>query len=636
MCGITGFASAGRGGAVPGEDVLRRMCDTIAHRGPDDEGLLCDGRVGLGMRRLSVIDIEGGAQPIANEDGSVVTVFNGEIYNFRELRSELEAAGHVFRTHTDTEVIVHGYEQWGDDFLARLNGMFAIAVYDRRNARLLLARDPVGIKPLYYAWTPDCLVWGSEIKALLASGRVARDLDLDALGQFIAWEYCPGEMTLLKSVKKLLPGRVLSLDLATGRRDIRRYWHLPEPGDADGRDDAYWLDRVDDALRTAVRRQLVSDVPLGAFLSGGVDSSLITAAMGDAVTFSIGFEDPTYNELEHSTRVARHLGVRHVTEIIDADALDLFDHLMHFMDDPIGDSSIFPTYLVSRLARQHVTVSLSGDGGDELFGGYETYLAQGMARRYDALPRVVRKGVIELAIGLLRPTRAKKGLVNKAIRFVEGVQQDQRAGHARWRLFMSDALKLRIFTPEALAEMSLPITAHIEELFSTTRNREPLAQSLYVDTFSYLADNILTKLDRMSMAVSLESRVPFLDREIVEIAFQVPDHLKIRNGISKWILKQIAERYVPSTAVYRPKEGFSVPLKHWLSEGYRGLLDELLDAQRIQAEGIFNHAEVQRLKHEHLSGRRNHSHQLWTIMMFQAWQDRWLSPATAAPTETST
>jgi asparagine synthase (glutamine-hydrolysing) len=624
MCGIAGFARAGQGGAVPGEDVLRRMCDTIAHRGPDDEGLMCDGRVGLGMRRLSVIDIEGGAQPIANEDGSVVTVFNGEIYNFRELRSELEAAGHVFRTHTDTEVIVHGYEQWGDEFLARLNGMFAIAVYDRRNARLLLARDPIGIKPLYYAWTPDCLVWGSEIKALLASGRVARDLDLDALGQFIAWEYCPGEMTLLKSVRKLLPGRVLSLDLATGRREIRRYWHLPEPGDADGRDDAYWLDRVDDALRTAVRRQLVSDVPLGAFLSGGVDSSLITAAMGDAITFSIGFEDPTYNELEHSTRVARHLGVRHVTEIIDADALDLFDHLMHFMDDPIGDSSIFPTYLVSRLARQHVTVSLSGDGGDELFGGYETYLATGVARRYDALPRVLRKGLVEPAVGLLRPTRAKKGLVNKALRFVEGVQHDPAMGHARWRLFLAEQLKSRLFTPDSLAVMETPLGAHVAELFEEARGRAPLARSLYVDLFSYLPDNILTKVDRMSMAVSLESRVPFLDNEIVALAFEVPDRLKVRDGVSKWILKRVAERHIPRETAYRPKEGFSVPLKHWISGAYRGLMDELLSAERIRREGIFEATEVERLRNEHLSGRRNHAHQLWGIMMFQAWQDRWL------------
>jgi asparagine synthase (glutamine-hydrolysing) len=624
VCGITGFATAGGGRPVPGEAVLRRMCDAIVHRGPDDDGMLRDERVGLGMRRLSIIDLSGGKQPIANEDGSVVTVFNGEIYNFRELRAQLEAAGHVFRTHSDTEVIVHGYEEWGDDFVTRLNGMFGIALYDMRNGRLLLARDHVGIKPLYYAWTQDALVWGSEIKSLLASGLVPRDLDMDALGQFMAWEYCPGESTLLKSVRKLLPGRLLTLDLATGRHEIRRYWQLPEAADPDGHDDAWWLERVDEALRAAVRRQLVSDVPLGAFLSGGVDSSLITAAMGEAVTFSIGFEDPTYNELKHSTSVAHHLGVQHITEVIRADALELFDHLMHFMDDPIGDSSIFPTYLVSRLARRHVTVSLSGDGGDELFGGYETYLASGMARRYDALPRVLRKGFIEPAVGLLRPTRAKKGLVNKAMRFVEGVQHDPGIGHARWRLFLTEQLQSRLFTPGARAEMITPLGAHIEQLFEEARDRGPLAQSLYVDLFSYLPDDILTKVDRMSMAVSLESRVPYLDKEIVELAFQVPDRLKIRDGTSKWILKKIAERYIPKAAVYRPKEGFSVPLKHWIADAYRGLMDELLSAERIRREGIFEWPEVERLRNEHLSGRRNHAHQLWAIMMFQAWQDRWL------------
>jgi asparagine synthase (glutamine-hydrolysing) len=627
MCGIAGFASAGAGRPIPPAAVLRQMCDAIVHRGPDDEGFLHDGLVGLGMRRLAVIDPAGGKQPMASADGRIVVVFNGEIYNFRDLRRELEAQGHVFRTHSDTEVIVIGYEAWGGDVLSRLNGMFAIALYDRREQRLLLARDPVGIKPLYYAWTPGGLVWGSEIKALLASGLVDRTLDLDALGQFIAWEYCPGETTLLKSVRQLLPGRLLLFDLSSGQHELRRFWRLPPPEDTAGRDDDWWLDQVDEALRAAVRRQLVSDVPLGAFLSGGVDSSLITAAMGEAVTFSIGFEDPSYNELAHSRHVAEHLGVRHVTEIIRADALDLFDHLMGFMDDPIGDSSIFPTYLVSRLARRHVTVSLSGDGGDELFGGYETYLASGFARRYDALPRVLRKRLIEPAIQLLRPARAKKGLVNKALRFIEGVQHDPVIGHARWRLFLTGQQQARLFTAGALAEMITPPGAHIEQLFGEAQDRGPLAQSLYVDLFSYLPDDILAKVDRMSMAVSLESRVPYLDKEMVELAFRVPDHLKIRNGTSKWILKRIAERYIPKRAVYRPKEGFSVPLKHWISEGYRGLMDELLSSERVRRDGIFEWPEIARLKSEHLAGRRNHAHQLWAIMMFQAWQDRWLRHA---------
>jgi asparagine synthase (glutamine-hydrolysing) len=623
MCGIAGFATSGGSKPVPDKHALKRMCDSIVHRGPDDEGMFHDGNVGLGVRRLAVIDLAGGKQPVANETGAVVTVFNGEIYNFRELRSELSAAGHVFRSRSDTEVIVHAYEQWGDDFVARLNGMFAIALYDIAERRLLLLRDHVGIKPLYYALARDCLVWGSEIKALLASGVVDRELDADALRQFIAWEYCPGETTLLQAVRKLLPGYILVHDLGTGRTATRRYWQVPA-AQGDRRDDRYWIERVDETLSTAVRRQLVSDVPLGAFLSGGVDSSLVTAAMTDPLTFSIGFEDPSYNELQHSKSVAAHLGVRHITETITADALELFDGLMNFMDDPIGDSSIFPTYLLSRLARRHVTVSLSGDGGDELFGGYEAYLALGMARRYDRLPRLLRKGFLEPAIGLLKPAAAKKGLVNKALRFVEGARHDPGLGHARWRIFLNETLKSRLFTADADAKMPTPVGEHIEQLFRECGNMEPLAQCLYVDLRSYLPDNILTKVDRMSMAVSLEARVPFLDREMVELAFQVPDRLKIRDGVTKWILKRIAECYIPRQAVYRPKEGFSVPLKHWIADSHRDLTEELLSERRIRQDGILHWPEVRRLKEEHVAGRRNHSHQLWALMVFQAWQDRWL------------
>jgi asparagine synthase (glutamine-hydrolysing) len=630
VCGITGFAVSGEGGRIPDAAVLRAMCDTLIHRGPDGEGTHWDPRVGLGMRRLSIIDLAGGGQPIANEDGTVLTVYNGEIYNYRELRAELTAAGHRFRTQSDTEVIVHAYEEWGDEFLARLNGMFGLAVYDRRQGRLLLARDHVGIKPLYYAWTRDCLVWGSEIKALLASGVVERALDLDALGQFVAWEYCPGESTLFRGVRKLLPGRCLTLELATGRYRVRRYWVPPSPAEPDALTDAEWIDRVDEALRAAVKRQMVSDVPIGAFLSGGVDSSLIVNAMGDATTFSIGYEDPSYNELDHARRVAERLGVRLVSETIRPDALELFGHLMHFMDDPIGDSSLFSTYLVARLARRQVTVSLSGDGGDELFAGYETHLASAMAARYQTVPQRVRSGLIEPAVGLLRPTPAKKGLVNKALRFIEGARQDTGLGHARWRVFLDDPGRDRLFTRDARAEMPTPVGEHVTRLVQEAGDRDSLAKGLYVDLMSYLPDDILTKVDRMSMAVSLESRVPFLDREFVELACRVPDRLKIRDGTSKWILKRVAERYIPREVARRPKEGFSVPLKQWLAGAYRELVDELLAESRIRREGLFEWDEIARLRKEHFAGRRNHSHQLWAVMMFQSWQDRWLNGGTPA------
>lgn len=624
MCGITGFAAMGSDRRVPDERVLAQMRGTLYHRGPDGSGAYCDERVGLAMQRLAIIDVAGGQQPIANEDGTILTVFNGEIYNYRELRRELVSAGHRFRTHSDTEVIVHGYEEWGEDFVTRLNGMFAIALYDRRAGKLVLARDHVGIKPLYYAFTRDCLVWGSEIKALLASGLINRDLDIDALGQFMAWEYCPGETTLLRTVRKLLPGHLLVLDLQTAHRAIRRYWSPPLAEEGDRLDDADWIEQVDEALRSAVRRQLVSDVPLGAFLSGGVDSSLITAAMGDALTFSIGFEEDSYNELPYSRLVAEHLGVRHESEIVHPDVLQLFSQLMNFMDDPVADSSIFSTYLVASLARRHVVVALSGDGGDELFAGYEGYQASRLADRYRLVPRALRRFGIEPLIDSLRPTRAKKGLINKAQRFIEGIRHDEAIGHARWRLFLADAARGQLFTGDTLAAMPTPAGDHIEALFGEATARTPLARSLYVDTLSYLPDDILTKVDRMSMAVSLESRVPFLDLEVMELAFRIPDRLKMRDADSKWILRRVAERHLPAAIANRRKEGFSVPLKNWLSGAYRGLLAQLLDPRRIREEGIFELQAVEKLKREHLSGRRNHSHVLWSLMMFQAWQDQWL------------
>jgi asparagine synthase (glutamine-hydrolysing) len=418
MCGIAGIV-AWRGSA-PSRDALVRMCDALAHRGPDDAGYLVDGSVALGMRRLSIIDLVGGHQPIFNEDGTVAVVFNGEIYNYRELRTDLESKGHRFSTASDTEVVVHLWEQEGIDFPRRLNGMFAIALFDRARRRLVLVRDHVGIKPLYYALTADELIFGSEIKAVLASERVPRRLNVDSLAQFLSWEYVPGAQTLLLDIRRLEPARTLEIDLDTGKSTVRRFWNPLAPIGATSSTtytDAEWEDATDEVIRHAVRRQLVSDVPLGAFLSGGVDSSTVVAAMGEAETFSIGFDDPSYNETQWSRRVADHLGVHHHIEIIRPDALELFEQLMYFMDDPIGDFSIFPTYLVSKLARKHVKVVLSGDGGDELFGGYETFLAQEKLRSWQRVPAWLISGVLEPAIDALPPTAAKKGLINKARRF---------------------------------------------------------------------------------------------------------------------------------------------------------------------------------------------------------------------------
>jgi asparagine synthase (glutamine-hydrolysing) len=622
MCGIAGIVSL-RGTPASQAD-LARMCDAMTHRGPDDAGYLVDGPVALGVRRLSIIDVAGGHQPIFNEDESVAVVYNGEIYNFRELRRWLESCGHRFRTASDTEVIVHLWEQVGMEFPRHLNGMFAIALYDRGRQEIVLARDHVGIKPLYYALDSSGLVFGSEVKVLLGSGRVARRLDIDGLAQFLSWEYVPGAGTLLQDIRRLEAGRMLVVDLASGDSRIERYWDLLEEiGSSPLRSDAEWEGEVTAAIERAVGRQLVSDVPLGAFLSGGVDSSLVVAAMGKAQTFSIGFEDPSYDETRWSRRVAAHLGVSHEIEIIRPQALELFERLMHFMDDPIGDFSIFPTYLVSQLAARRVKVVLSGDGGDELFGGYESFRAEEHYRAWMRLPGWLRHGLVEPVIDALPPTSAKKGLVNKARRFIEGARLQPAWGHARWRVFCDEALRARLFTEDARRALVTPVGAHVLALRERARDRDRRDQGLYVDFSSYLVDNCLAKVDRMSMACSIEARVPLLDRELVELAFRVPPDLKYDRQQSKILLKRIAARRLPRDCVYRPKEGFSIPIKNWLREEFRGLVEHHLDPARLRAQGLFEPAVVQRLWQEHMANRANHSHILWSLLVFQQWRDRW-------------
>ena len=624
MCGIAGVAAiAGR----PSIDMarLRGMTDSLLHRGPDETGNeICEG-IALGMRRLSIIDLEGGSQPLYNEDRSIRVVFNGEIYNHRELRRGLEARGHRFLTHTDGEVIPHLVEELGPRFPTVLNGMFAIAVHDLRSRRVTLVRDHFGIKPLYYALVDGRLVFGSEVKALLASGIVPRDLDLDALGEFLSWEYVPAPRTLLRGVRKLLPGGMLELDLTSGRPQESAWWEPPASNGTAGlpASSREWEEAIDAKIREAVQRQLISDVPLGAFLSGGVDSSLVVAAMGAARTYSIGFDDPTYDETGYSRQVAAHLGVSHTIEVIRPDATALFSQLMWYMDDPIADFSIFPTYLVSQVARRDVKVALSGDGGDELFGGYETYAAQSAERLWNRVPGAARQKAARLFTARIRPTAGKKGLVNTALRFLEGADHDPRLGHARWRLFVGEALRQELFTPETLAAMPTALGDHVLRLADEAGQRGEVDRALYVDLRSYLADNCLVKVDRMAMACSLEVRVPLLDPELVALAFRLPEQFKVAGRRTKVLLKQLAARHVPRQCVYRPKQGFSVPMKHWLGHDFRPLMDELLAPDRLRREGVFRADTVERLKAEHARQEQNHSHVLWALVVFQDWRVRW-------------
>jgi asparagine synthase (glutamine-hydrolysing) len=625
MCGIAGVVSlTPRIRLRP--DQLRAMCDRIRHRGPDDYGWQIDGAVALGMRRLAIIDPVGGQQPVYNEDRSIRVVFNGEIYNYRDLRRTLEAKGHRFRSNADTEVIPHLWEEYGPDFVQRLNGMFAIALHDERANRFVLVRDHLGIKPVFYALDDERLVFGSEIKALLASGLVERELDVDALGEFIGWEYVPAPRTLFRDVRKLEPGHLLEFNLATGIARCHCYWDVPlapakEP--QEGLTDAGWAELVDATIGRAVKAQLISDVPLGAFLSGGVDSSIVAAHMGSGQAFSIGFDDPSYNELPWAQRVAHHLGMPLDFEIIAPRAVEPFSSLMDVMDDPIGDFSIFPTYLISRHAREHITVALSGDGGDELFGGYETFLAEGRAQLWQRLPVSVRRSILEPIIARLPPTSQKKGMINKARRFVEGLKHDPGLMHTRWRLFVGEVLRQQLFTPAALAAMPTEVGAHIRRYAKQAIACDEVDRMLYVELKTYLVDNCLVKVDRMSMAASLEARVPLLDKELVELAFRVPSRLKVTRRETKALLKQIAAQRVPADCVYRPKEGFSIPIKQWLKAELRPIMEELLAERHLAGDGLFKPQVVARLKAEHLAGRANHSHVLWALIVFQDWRRRW-------------
>jgi asparagine synthase (glutamine-hydrolysing) len=418
---------------------------------------------------------------------------------------------------------------------------------------------------------------------------------------------------------------MVEFDLTRGALSESVWWQLPSSPDGAGSpaSEREWEAAVDAQLREAVQRQLISDVPLGAFLSGGVDSSLVVAAMGGAQTYSIGFDDSTYDESGWSRRVARHLGVNHTVEVIRPDAMALFTGLMRYMDDPIADVSIFPTYLVSQLARRDVKVALSGDGGDEVFGGYETYAAQSAARLWDRVPGSVREKAARLVTARIRPTASKKGLVNTALRFLEGAGHDRRLGHARWRLFVGEGLRQELFTPEALAAMPTSVGDHVLRLADEAATRGNVDRALYVDLRSYLADNCLAKVDRMAMACSLEVRVPLLDPDLVALAFRLPERLKVAGRETKVLLKQLAARHVPPECVYRRKQGFSVPMKHWLNQEFRPLVDELLASDRIRQEGIFRVDTVERLKAEHARREQNHSHVLWALLVFQDWRARW-------------
>jgi len=620
MCGICGVVSF-QPNSPADRSILLQMNASLQHRGPDDEGYYEDDQVSLAMRRLSIIDLHTGQQPISNESGDVWVVYNGEIYNFQKVRTALEQRGHIFKTQTDTEIIVHAYEEYGDKCVTHFNGMFAIALWDARERRLFLARDRMGIKPLYYSWNANKLVFGSELKALIRHPDVPRQVDLSALDLFLTLEYIPAPRTIYEGVFKLLPGHLLVVE--KGKLKVTQYWDVPYQPITQS--EAECEEILSGLIKESVRLRLISDVPLGAFLSGGIDSSIIVGYMSQSAsepvrTFSIGFEDDTYNELPYAAVVAKHFGTKHHVEVLKSDYTDLTEQLVAHFDEPFADTSIFPTYLVSKIASHEVKVVLSGDGGDELFAGYDTYLAEKLNRYYGYLPRPLRQQVLPRIAGWLPPQPAKKGIINKVKRMVEGGALDASLQHARWMMFLSSSEKDSLYRSDLRATLDDHLTTDFfHDYFEKAHCFDRLAQQQYVDVKTYLADDILTKVDRMSMAVSIEARVPLLDYHIVEFALNLPAYMKLRGARTKSILRQAVKNMVPQLVLEKPKEGFSIPMKNWLCTSLKPMMLDLLSKAALQRQGYFDHQVVAEWIQEHLEGRVNHSHRLWALMVFEMW-----------------
>jgi asparagine synthase (glutamine-hydrolysing) len=627
MCGIAGIIGAEQNYMADASDV-HAMCQTIVHRGPDDEGIYARGCAALGMRRLSIIDLSTGHQPIHNEDGSIWVVFNGEIYNFQELRRQLQSRGHRFYTHADTEVIVHLYEDAGAACVEKLRGMFAFAIWDEHRQRLLLARDRFGKKPLYYALSKERLLFGSEIKAILAVAPELGQVDPEGVLNFFYFGYIPDPLTAFTRIRKLPPGHLL--EFAAGQVQVAKYWELPPYGVYEPSCEQECLEEMEKRLGEAVRIRLISDVPLGALLSGGVDSSTVVALMARASsrqvkTFSIGFSKADFNEAQHAQVVARHFGTEHHELFVEPQIEETVQLLTHALEEPFGDSSMVPTYHVCRLARQHVTVALAGDGGDELFAGYERYKKY-LRRRW---LRVFPPGTDELYRKQIHPRiptewRGGRFLYNLSLPFCERYLDEISV--------LPVALRERsVFSKDFLywaARQPSPYNL-FRSYVDSSPTADPLSMVQYLDAKTYLPGDILTKVDRMSMAASLEVRAPFLDHVFAEWAVQLSPRWKMRCGELKYILKKLAERVgVPRQVLYRRKQGFSLPLVHWLRQHPSpALLDILLEPKTIQ-RGYLSQEGLRCRIREHRRGLRDRSWEIWHLLIFELWHRNFLESVT--------
>ncbi len=619
MCGICGIFEFDRQEPFP-DALIRRMSNTIVHRGPDDEGIYSGEGVGFGFRRLSIIDVGGGHQPISNEDGSLWVMLNGEIYNYPELRRELESQGHCLSTRSDTETIVHLYEEYGEKCFERLRGMFAIALWDSRKRRLLLARDRVGKKPLYFAADGQRIVFGSELKALLAAGNLSRQVDPEALSDYFSFGYIPAPKTIYRAVRKLLPGHYL---VASGM-ELREvcYWDFGF-GKVENRSEDEWCEILRHELCEATRVRLMSEVPLGAFLSGGVDSSAVVANMSrllqrPVTTCSIGFSEQEYDEAENARDVANFFRTEHHEEMVKPNALDILDKLVWHYDEPFADSSAVPTYYVSRIARRHVTVALGGDGGDESFAGYRRYYfdkVENDLRRH--VPPAIRNSVFGL-LGRIYPPLAWAPRVFRAKATLESLSRSPLAGYFNSISIFRPADKQKLFTPDFQNNLNdYNSIGVLEHYYNRAGTEDQLSRIQYVDIKTYLPDDILAKVDRASMAVSLEVRAPLLDHKLMERAATVPSSLKLHGKTGKYIFKKAIASQVPSEVLKRRKQGFAVPLNRWFRKELRELTQETLFGTD---DGILDRGFLKRIWDQHQRTTYDRSSHLWAVLMYRKWR----------------
>jgi asparagine synthase (glutamine-hydrolysing) len=633
MCGIAGEMRLSPD-ERPSPERVRAMCDVMVHRGPDSFGDYVQDEVGLGMRRLAIVDVDGGQQPLGNEDGSVQVVCNGEIYNAPALMRALEARGHRFRTRSDVEVIAHVYEEEGPDVAAKLDGMFAFALWDARKHRLVLGRDRVGIKPLYVSRVGDRLVWGSEPKCLIAGG-LDPQIDFQALHDYLTLGYVPGPASIFAGVEQLPPGHVLVA--SPGREpQLRRYWSLrghvaPTP---ERRSEADWQGELVRTLRGAVESHLMSDVPLGVFLSGGVDSGSIVALMHELGvspirTFTIGFEEKSFSETDTAREVAKRYGTEHHELIVRPDAVALLPRLVRSFDEPFADSSAIPVYHVSELARRHVKVVLSGEGGDEVLAGYESYRARRVASLYARLPQAIGGRLVPAMVRRLPVSHAKVSFDYKAKRFVTGAYLPPAAGHLWWKTILDEDAKAALYADGVAGDVQ-PTVRLFESLFAESDGDE-LDRLQYLDANLYLPADILVKVDRMSMLHSLEGRVPFLDRSMVELSRRIPSRLRLRGMTTKYLLRRAMADRLPPSVVNGKKRGFNVPMPSWLTGGLRDFTRDVLSPQRLRRQGLFKPAAVERLVSDHLARRLDHSRAIWTLLVLSVWHDEMLRDVPPAP-----